>query len=128
MGQRAFALRLGAQPKPETVRMSTTNARETTLLGGFPAPVRQMHSARALQRVAIPFTICCDSLQDVATKWACDNVDQKKLDALKVAPYCVDTKVDKDCRKASSATLSRASIFHTFVVSAIAVVFAAITV
>jgi hypothetical protein len=76
---------------------------------------------------ASSYAICCDSWQDIFTKWVCDNVDQKKLDALKVAPNCVDMKVDKDCRKASSATLSRASILHTFVVSAIAVVLAAIT-
>jgi hypothetical protein len=48
---------VGAHPKPGTVRMSTMNARETTLPGGFPAPVRQMHSARALQRVAMPFVV-----------------------------------------------------------------------
>ena len=73
------------------------------------------------------YNICCDSMQDMYTKWVCDNVDQKKLDAIKVAPYCIDNKVDKDCRKASSATFSRASTFHTLVVSAIAVVLAAIT-
>jgi hypothetical protein len=70
------------------------------------------------------YDICCDSLQDIFAKWVCENVDQKKLDALKVPPNCADVKVDKDCRKANSATLSRASIFHTFVVSAIAVVLA----
>jgi len=40
----------------------------------------------------------------------------------------VDIKVDKDCRKASTTNLSRVSIFHTVVASAIAVVLAAITV